>query len=115
MSRRLWFLVVVLVVAGVCVVLLLLLGLVIFFRGEIGDRLFGPHEPASGTRLVYELRTGPGESPPDAAPDRNAPRLPRGRGREARRDFLSDSKSKSDESYPGCGIAAITVSWGSAG
>jgi preprotein translocase subunit SecD len=40
---------------GLAAVVLPLLGLAIVFRHEIGTVLFGAAEPASGTRLVYEV------------------------------------------------------------
>lgn len=55
MSRGLWVVVIVAVIAGLAAVALPLLGLAIFFRHDIGACLFGPGEPASGTRLVYEV------------------------------------------------------------
>ena len=58
MSRRLWVVVIVAVIAGLAAVVVPLLGLAIFFRHDIGARLFGPGEPASGTRLVYEVPIG---------------------------------------------------------
>jgi preprotein translocase subunit SecD len=67
MSRTAWIAILVGVAALLAVVLLPLLGVALVFRHEIGQALFGPGEPTSGTRLVYTCTPLPGEALEGAA------------------------------------------------
>ncbi|HET6440786.1 MAG TPA: hypothetical protein VFH53_00300, partial [Phycisphaerae bacterium] len=83
MNRGLWVLVIVVAAVGFAAVVLPLFGLAIVFRHEIGTVLFGAAEPASGTRLVYEVPNLADGTPADVGDIRRvlAERIdPRGRG-----------------------------------